>query len=152
MMSQKADWWYNQSGVLPYRLRQEGIADAALTVLLITSRKRKRWVIPKGIVEPSMRPHESAVKEAFEEAGIKGNVAHTALGVYTYQKWGGMCRVEVFPFEVTIELQEWPESEFRTRAWMSLEEAVSRVREQALKVLLRKLPEYVASLEEDLPC
>jgi 8-oxo-dGTP pyrophosphatase MutT (NUDIX family) len=100
-------------------------------------------VIPKGIVEPSMSPQESAIKEAFEEAGIRGHAAQTAIGVYAYQKWGGTCRVEVFPFEVTAELQDWPESEFRTREWMSLEDAVNRVREEALKALLRQLPAYI---------
>jgi phosphohistidine phosphatase len=143
IMSQKADWWYYQSGVLPYRLGCGETSNSDIEILLITSRKRKHWVIPKGIVEPSMHPQESAIKEAFEEAGIKGNLAHTAIGVYAYQKWSGTCRVEVFPFEVTTELQEWPESEFRTREWMSLEEAVNRVREDALKGLLRKLPEYI---------
>ena len=43
------DWIYRQSAVLPYRQGPDG-----LEVLLVTSRKRSRWVLPKGIVEPGL--------------------------------------------------------------------------------------------------
>jgi 8-oxo-dGTP pyrophosphatase MutT (NUDIX family) len=140
----KPAWWYEQSGVIPYRVTQHAESGTRqLEVLLITSRKRKRWIIPKGIVEPAMTPQESAVKEAFEEAGITGQVSEKRLGVYTYPKWGGTCRVAVFLFAVTAELNDWPEADQRTREWMSLAEAVRRVEEAALKAILRQLPNYV---------
>jgi 8-oxo-dGTP pyrophosphatase MutT (NUDIX family) len=139
----KPDCWYNQSGVIPYRLNKQEVSGGKLEVLLVTTRKRKRWVIPKGIIEPSMTPQDSAAKEAFEEAGITGCVSDTSLGAYTYSKWGGTCRVEVFPLEVTTVLNEWPESDIRDRQWMSVEEGASRVKEDLLKDLLRKLPEIV---------
>ena len=142
-MQRKPDWWYKQSGVIPYRLNTQKIAGKKLEVLLITSRKRKRWVIPKGIIESSMTPQGSAAKEAFEEAGVMGCVSDTSIGGYTYTKWGGTCSVEVFPFEVTKILTEWPESDIRDRQWMSVEEAASRVREDLLRDILRKLPEIV---------
>ncbi len=145
-MGQKEDWWYEQSGVIPYRLISEESSktsgEFSLQILLISSRKRKRWVIPKGIVEQGMSPQESAVKEAFEEAGIEGCIAETPIGVYTYQKWGGTCTVTVFLFEVTTVFETWSEDYLRDREWMSPEEAADRVREEALKDLLRKLPDF----------
>lgn len=69
------EWMYRQSAVIPYRFGADG-----LEVLLITSRKRKRWVLPKGVVEPGMTPAGSAEKEAFEEAGIEGRVDDRPLG------------------------------------------------------------------------
>ena len=49
------DWVYRQSAVLPYRF-----SGGDLEVLLITSRKGKRWVFPKGIIEPGLTPQRSA--------------------------------------------------------------------------------------------
>ena len=55
--------WYRQSAVIPYRLTDRTGTDfSAVEILLITSRKRKRWVIPKGIVEPYLSPLESATR------------------------------------------------------------------------------------------
>lgn len=143
-MPRKPRAWYQQSGVIPYRLiAQPNSQEPAIEILLITSRKRKRWVIPKGIVEPEMSPQESAVKEAFEEAGIQGTVSEKVLGMYLYPKWNGICRVEVFPFLVTMILPVWEEAHERNREWVTIEEAAKRVREEELKLLFHKLPQVV---------
>jgi 8-oxo-dGTP pyrophosphatase MutT (NUDIX family) len=143
-MEQKPAWWYKQSGVIAYRLNsQESSArrtSSPLEVLLITSRKRKRWIIPKGIIEADMSPQASAAKEAFEEAGILGNVSDQAIGTYTHKKWQGTCIVEVFPLEVTKVLDAWPEYGIRQREWMSVDEAVKRVQQEGLKPLIKQLP------------
>lgn len=142
-MLKKPDCWYEQSGVIPYRRHPQCSPGGHIEVLLITTRKGKRWVIPKGIIEPAMTPEESAAKEAFEEAGVEGVISATAIGVYMYEKWGGTCQVEVFPMSVTRVLEEWPEADFRTREWMSIDEAVARVREETLQSFFRALPEVV---------
>jgi 8-oxo-dGTP pyrophosphatase MutT (NUDIX family) len=51
---------FEQSGVIPYRR-----AITGWEFLLITSRNARRWLIPKGLVEPDLTPVESAIKEAF---------------------------------------------------------------------------------------
>ena len=130
----RPSWYYRQSAVIPYRQAERG-----LEVLLITSRRRKRWIIPKGIVEPDLTPAESAVKEAFEEAGVVGEVSTSSVGTYQYKKWNGTCTVEVFSLQVKEVLKAWPEVQERTRAWLSPEEAANRVAEPALKELLRSL-------------
>lgn len=148
MEQQRPAYWYRQSGVIAYRQNtgdtSENRASPTVEVLLITSRKRKRWIIPKGIVDPGISPQDSAAKEAYEEAGILGKVSDRALGVYTREKWGGTCTVELFPFEVTEVLDGWPERDVRQRAWMSIEEAVARVQEEQLKGLIRTLPEFLS--------
>ena len=138
-MPQKAAYWYDQSAVIPYRRHHE---TAVLEVLLVTSRRRTRWVIPKGIIEPELTAQTSAVKEAFEEAGIRGNISEQPIGFYLYHKWKGVCRVEVFLLEVTDVFETWPEADERDREWMNVAEAARRVREEDLKALLRKLPEF----------
>ena len=63
-MKTKPGYFYIQSGVLPYR-----VEGGVMRVLLITSQGGRRWVIPKGIVEPGLSAVVSAAKEALEEAG-----------------------------------------------------------------------------------
>jgi phosphohistidine phosphatase len=133
------DWIYRQSAALAYRS-----SGADLEVLLITSRKGKRWVFPKGIVEPGLTPQQSAAKEAWEEAGIEGEVSSASLGRYDDKKWGGTCTVEVFPMRVTTEAADWPEAAIRRRVWLGIEEAATQVEKAELRRLLRRLPEAVA--------
>jgi len=129
---------YNQSGVIPYR-----IENGDIEVLLITSASGKRWVIPKGIIEPALSPAASAAQEAWEEAGLKGEVIEPAIGRYAYFKWGGECRVEVFLMAVSQVLDSWPEADVRKRQWINIEEAANWVDEKDLKQLITSLPELI---------
>ncbi len=135
-MAKKPESFYRQSGVIPYRFH-----DARLEILLITSLKRKRWIIPKGIVEPDLTPAQSAAQEAEEEAGISGEVSAEPLGTYKYAKWGGTCHVEVFSMRVTSVLEQWQERGHRERRWFPVDEAAARVREKVLKSMMLQLPE-----------
>ncbi len=131
------EYFYTQSAVIPYQERGGGVE-----VLMITSRKRKRWVMPKGVKEPDLSPQESAAKEALEEAGIQGAVSKVPIGRYQYDKWGGTCTVDVYTMQVKTVLDEWEES-FRDREWVSLNEAVRRVSEPELKRIVQLLPEFL---------
>ena len=139
-MKSKPEYYYNQSGVIPFRKSGEEVE-----ILLITSRRRKRWVIPKGIIEADLSPSDSAEKEAYEEAGIKGSVYGDTIGRYKYNKWGAMCRVEVYLLKVTEELKDWPESYFRQRKWMTCNEAAAHVEEKSLKKIIKKVPGHLTS-------
>jgi len=129
-MGQVPEHFYTQSAVVPYRILENHVE-----ILLITSREKKRWVLPKGVVEPDLGAVDSAIKEAWEEAGVEGAVTPCALGSYTYEKWGGTCSVQVFPLQVERVSEIWPECS-RTRHWFEPEEAVRRVHEPGLKELL----------------
>ena len=119
--------WYRQSGVVALR-RRAGAAQ----VLLVTSARGKRWVIPKGIVEKGHSPARSAAKEAWEEAGVTGRVGRRMLGRYRYEKWQGVCRVLVYRLDVERVHRAWPEDHVRRRVWLAPDKAASRVREPAL--------------------
>jgi len=133
-MQTRPDYYYRQSAVIPLRHGASG-----LELLMITSRKRRRWIVPKGVVEPDLSPAVSAAKEADEEAGIRGRVLPDPLGTYEYEKWGGTCVVEVYAMMVEQVLEHWQE-EFRGREWVDLETAAGRVREPALAQLIDGLP------------
>ena len=64
-MAENSSRHFQQASVVPFRIR-----DGVTEVLLITSRKRKDWILPKGIVEPGQTPQEAAAMEALEEAGV----------------------------------------------------------------------------------
>lgn len=136
----RPEHYYRQSGVVPFRRDGERVE-----ILLITSLRRGRWIIPKGIVEPHLSPEESAAREAEEEAGVRGRVLSPSIGAYEHRKWGGTCRVEVFLLEVRELLEDWPEAGARRRRWVPLEKAGRLVRSEGLRGVLARLPDALPS-------
>lgn len=134
-------FFFRQSGVIPFRY-----TGGKLEILLITSRRKGRWIVPKGVIEPRMSAAGSAEKEAVEEAGVLGTVYPESVGSYQYQKWGGSCTVALFLLEVETELDSWDESDVRQREWMSLAEAAAAVSEPELHNLILALPTVVQRL------
>jgi phosphohistidine phosphatase len=115
-MKSKPDYWYRQSSVIPFRNN-----NGHLEYLVISTRKKRRWIFPKGIVEIGLSAKRSAEKEALEEAGIKGDLLPKSYGTYKVKKWGGVCKVKVYALNVKFILNEWEES-FRDRKWISANE------------------------------
>ena len=119
-------------------------AGAALRVVLVTSRETKRWVVPKGWIEPQEAPHRSAAREAFEEAGLQGEAEVEPFGAYAYPKrlsHGGAVTTEVlvFRFRVVRLLHDWPERKERERRLFTPHAAAALVAEPGLAALLRSL-------------
>jgi 8-oxo-dGTP pyrophosphatase MutT (NUDIX family) len=130
------DWFYYQSGVIPYVWEHGNIK-----ILLITNRKMKKWIIPKGVIEPDKTAYDSARQEAYEEAGILGKLYSVPIGEYQYNKWNGTCNVEVYRLEIEQILPEWPEN-FRYRVWFGINEAVECIKEKKLKKLIQRMSHY----------
>lgn len=130
----------SQAGVLAYRRRKQKIE-----FLLVTSRGTGRWVLPKGMVDPGRTPTEAAAIEAWEEAGVKGDVSSASIGTYVYKKidlkGGAHCQVEVFPMEIKAVLDDWPERRVRERLWVSGRVASRLVDEKRLRKLIRAFAE-----------
>lgn len=131
---------FRQSAVIAFR----GPADA-MEIVLVSSRRGKRWVIPKGLVESHLEPGASAAKEAWEEAGLYGEVSADPVGHYAYEKWGSKCEVAVYLMRVDAVHDDWPESSWRKRVWLSAARAAERVEEPALASLLRTAPQLVST-------
>lgn len=126
-----------QSGALPWRVGRRKQAE----VLLVTGRRSKRWMIPKGWPVAGKSLAESAAQEAFEEAGIKGKVEAEAIGAFRHVKQHlllGSLEVEILvhPMAVERELDNWPERGERARKWFRLSEAAERVDSEELKRLI----------------
>lgn len=119
-------------------------ADGAIRIVLVTSRETRRWVIPKGWIEPGEAPHHSAAREAFEEAGLAGEAEPDPLGTYSYdkRKANGIllpCEVLVFRYRVDRMLTDWPERHQRERRLFTPQAAAALVLEPSLARLLRGL-------------
>ncbi len=104
-----------------------------LELCLITSLKTKRWIYPKGIVDPGETVQETALKEAFEEAGLHGRIVGEPLGEYRDAKWGTKLHVIVLLMEVTACDDHWHEADIRQRRWVSPEEARTLVSKRKLR-------------------
>jgi 8-oxo-dGTP pyrophosphatase MutT (NUDIX family) len=111
-----------------------------LEILLVTSLRTRRWILPKGWPHPGLSLAQSAANEALEEAGVTGTVAAEPIGRYHYlkDKDGSAlpCAVEIFPLFVTGQRDSWPEKGARELLWLPAERAVAKVAEAGLKRIL----------------
>lgn len=127
-----------QSAALPWRRTAAGEVE----VLLVTSRETRRWVAPKGWPIKGLKSFETAAREAFEEAGVKGEIAKKKLGVYHYDKRlrsGRLqkVRVAVYALQVATECTAWPELGQREKLWTGTQAAAELVQEPELAEILR---------------
>jgi 8-oxo-dGTP pyrophosphatase MutT (NUDIX family) len=104
---------------------------------LVTSRSGKRWVIPKGCIEPGKTAGEIALQEAWEEAGLTGLLQREPIGSYVYEKFGLPHHVIVFMMRVTEVADAFPEKGLRERVWLAPAQAIRRVDDNGLRELLR---------------
>lgn len=128
-----------QFGALIWRIRKD-----KLEVLLIKSRRRKRWIIPKGWPMDGQTPMQAAAVEAWEEAGVKGRPAPICIGLYSYIKFPKTseapvpCVVAVFPLKARELFDDYPEAHERKRKWIKQKKAASLVEEPELAQIIRR--------------
>ncbi|NIP86972.1 MAG: NUDIX domain-containing protein [Planctomycetales bacterium] len=128
-----------QACAVPYR-HQAG----QLEFCLITS-SEGRWSFPKGKIDPGETATEAALKEAWEEAGLRGTLAPTPLGNFSLDKEGATLEVTAWLLEVTSCEAEWPEADRRQRRWLSAPQARQLIDRagwrQMIEAALRQLEE-----------
>ena len=116
-----------------------------IEVLLVTSRETGRWVIPKGWPIEGLPPTAGAAREAWEEAGVRGEIGATCLGVYSYDKvldrageapQAVPCVVAVYPMQVTALRRDFPEASERRIKWFAQDKAARKVLEAELSALI----------------
>jgi 8-oxo-dGTP pyrophosphatase MutT (NUDIX family) len=127
-----------QFAALPFRVGTTGQPE----IMLLTSRETGRWVLPKGWPIKGLKPREVAAQEAYEEAGLVGNItSKRPVGIYHYEKQfaagGLLCEVRVFLFQVDQELDDWPERGQRESRWLDPAKAAALVDEGGLAELVR---------------
>src|SRR5437763_15455697 len=84
--------WVRQAAAVPV---QDG------RVCMVTSSSGRRWVFPKGQIDPGHTPGEAALLEAWEEAGLVGVLGPDAVGAYVYEKLEREFHVLVYRMTVS---------------------------------------------------
>ena len=124
-----------QFGALCYRIRKDKVQ-----ILLVTGRRSGRWIIPKGWPINGETPAASAMKEAWEEAGVLGKQAGDCLGVFAHYRADPEIKhpnlVAVFPVVVKSVTKEFPEAGERRRKWFSVKKAAAQVHNSELAQLI----------------
>jgi 8-oxo-dGTP pyrophosphatase MutT (NUDIX family) len=131
--------WIPQAAAIPIKDGRIG---------LVTSSSGKRWVIPKGLIDEGKTAGETALQEAWEEAGLVGLLDGEPVGTYLYAKYGGTCRVTVFLMQVTEVADDWPERSLRERRWVHPAEALRLLDDEGLRLVIRGA---LADLRESRP-
>lgn len=125
------------AGCIPFKYRSSEGTDVDtpennVEVLMINSTSGPGLLFPKGGWENDETVEEAAVREALEEAGVRGELMHY-LGDYHFKSKTlqdefspeGFCKAAMFTLLVTEELDCWPEQCRRQRSWLTIPEASS---------------------------
>jgi 8-oxo-dGTP pyrophosphatase MutT (NUDIX family) len=129
--------------VIPFRRVRE--VDGSYEFCLVTSLRKKRWIFPKGIVDPGETLEQSACKEVWEEAGLRGELRPDPIGSFDDQKWGCELSVQVVLMEVTEAFDQWPEFSQRQREWFTAEAALCRLKRNQLRLLFQRAVDLLES-------
>jgi 8-oxo-dGTP pyrophosphatase MutT (NUDIX family) len=125
----------NQFGALPWRDGSHG-----REILLITTRGRRRWLVPKGKPMAGLSAADAAAQEAWEEAGVRGVISPDPIGAFEHRKGSFLLarrlQVDLFPLQVTSEAEEWPEAHERERRWVSVPVALRLIQSPGLRRLI----------------
>ena len=124
---------------MAYKLAPNG----RVRILLVRTTRSKRWSIPKGKARSDLTLAANAAKEAFEEAGVKGEIAPQSAGMFRTAKrtWYGDAIIEIWVYllKVTEQLKHWPEEGKRQTKWVSCQEAAQVLSEPLLVSLCHEI-------------
>ena len=131
MPNRSFDAFPEQAAVIPIRRVGRG-----LQICVIRRKDANKWGVPKGLVDPGATHEETALNEAWEEAGLEGRLLGAAIGTYRYRKWGARLTVAVYVMEVVQQAPSWEESAFRQRRWVPVAEAAVLLADHPVAPLL----------------
>ncbi|XP_041059528.1 diphosphoinositol polyphosphate phosphohydrolase 2-like [Cetorhinus maximus] len=108
-------------------------------LLVSSSRHPDQWIVPGGGMEPDEEPGSAAVREVYEEAGVKGKLGRL-LGIF--ENRDRKHRTYVYVLVVTEILEDWEDSVNigRKRKWFKIEDAI--------EVLQRHKPVHAEYLQK----
>lgn len=151
IMSQQSESVHShqQYGVLPWRIGRQG----DLRILLITDRDRHGWGVPKGTPAEGRVPFMSAALDAYEEAGIIGDIDPRPLTDYSYLRLEDngtqlRCNVTLFAMRVRGTLLHWREQSERERRWFAVADAADRLANVELATFVRQLTYHPQALTD----
>lgn len=133
-----------QVGALCWRLSKRRDGTKGPEILMVTSRDTGRWIIPKGWPIKTLGMPGSALLEAWEEGGVRGEACADPLGWFDYDKIGRKgaiipCRVQVHAIKVAELAGRYPECLQRRRRWFRPHKAARKVAEPGLAQIMMQI-------------
>ena len=144
--------WMTREAILQVAALCYRPTDDGHEILLITSRGRGHWILPKGWPKNKKSSADTALLEAFEEAGIRGRVIGSPIGQYHFTKSsqkGALleCVATVHEVLLTETLDDFPEKGERKMGWFTPEAAAEAVSSPELaEILLNFTPNTDAAI------
>jgi diphosphoinositol-polyphosphate diphosphatase len=93
-------------------------------IYMISSRTHpEEWILPKGGRDVDESLEDAALREAAEEAGLRGTLSTRLYTNVTHN-----TESHFFELHVTEVLNQWPEDTFRRRQLVSMDEALTLCR------------------------
>lgn len=132
------------AGCIPFRYRNDDTdSERIVEVLMINSTSGPGLLFPKGGWENDETVEEAALREAIEEAGVRGEII-AFIGDYNFKSKTlqddccpeGLCKSAMFALLVKEELASWPEKSTRSRSWLTIAEAVVNCRHKWMEEAL----------------
>lgn len=119
--------------------------------LLIKPAGKDRWQLPKGEIDEGEGGIDTAVREVFEEAGVKGRVVGKIDTIKFFYRQGAeriFKHVAFFLMEYKsgqAEVLPGSEHEIDEVAWVPAEEAIEKLTFESEKGILRKAASILAA-------
>ncbi|KZV57863.1 nudix hydrolase 16, mitochondrial-like [Dorcoceras hygrometricum] len=138
------------AGCIPFKYRNIGqncgeASEKKVEVLMINSTSGPGLLFPKGGWETDETAEAAAIREAMEEAGVRGDLVHF-LGYYAFKSKTvqeecspeGLCKAAMYALHVNEVLESWPEKNLRERSWLTIPEAIESCRHVWMRDALEK--------------
>ncbi|KAK1315668.1 hypothetical protein QJS10_CPA05g00862 [Acorus calamus] len=148
------------AGCIPFKYDEYcGVISKEVKVLMINSPSGPGLLFPKGGWENDETKEEAALREAVEEAGVRGELKEF-LGYYEFKSKThvdefspeGRCKAAMFALLVEEVLSSWPEQDTRhQRQWVSMTEAAEQLqsRHAWMKEALEVFSKWHAGKDDD---
>jgi 8-oxo-dGTP pyrophosphatase MutT (NUDIX family) len=124
-----------------YRLK-----DKQPEFLLVRTRSG-RWTFPKGGVDDDATHAEAAAREAYEEAGVRGQIEHEPFHWYFHSKRqrykSNSLMVPVQAHLFKVEYLERPIEGYRDPTWFNADKARRRLRDNRSPELANEVIEVI---------
>jgi 8-oxo-dGTP pyrophosphatase MutT (NUDIX family) len=102
-----------KAAAICYRCKQASIE------LLLVKANGGGWIFPKGSIEPAELSWQAAQREAFEEAGVTGEIERQPLTTFLHFKRGENREYRVAAFLLRVTGMQLPTEIQRQPTWFS---------------------------------
>ncbi len=120
-----------------------------IKVMLVTNRQQTRWILPKGQIEKGLTDKMVAHEEAYEEAGIIGEIdSDIQQKTIKYTSSTGPVELHVYTMQLVHVFDQWPENHFRKRKMVNIRTALEMVKKMPLRKLISEIEQDIFSLEK----